>query len=399
MSPQASGRSGAYPSSSAEVPGPTSSGSQVAPTPLSSIVPVPTSQFAPPSVPPAHYTSSLGRALQKALSGVRTKNAFPGMQAAIVFPDGHVWSGSSGAAITGKKSVTATTLFAAGSVSKMFVAALIGRLSMAGTIGLDDPLSKYVPSFPNAANITIRELLNHTSGIQDLFENLGKAIESNPSKTWTAQQVLARIGPPWFTPGNGYHYSNTDFILLGMVIEQVTGQTVAALTRTWFLQPLGLTHTYLQTEEQVKGNEAHGYMPATLPATAPTDNWDGVMLPYTSEATAVGVSGAYVSTATDLALWANALYDGDILDQATLASMVDITPTLQFKSPYHGLGFEEMSIDNQVAWGHQGHLDGFWSAVEYFPASHVTIVVLTNAEWAKNSIIPAVASLAAIAIG
>jgi len=88
-----------------------------------------------------------------------------------------------------------------------------------------------------------------------------------------------------------------------------------------------------------------------------------------------------------------------MLDQATLASMVDITPTLPYKSPYHGLGFEEMSIDHQVAWGHQGHIDGFWSAMEYFPAYHVTVVVLTNADWAKSSIVQDVATLANIAIG
>jgi len=187
--------------------------------------------------------------------------------------------------------------------------------------------------------------------------------------------------------------------LLGEIIEKVTGQTVAALTRSMFLVPLGLTHTYLQTEEAVRGTEAHGYMPVRLPSTVPLDNWDGHLLPYTSEATAVGVSGAYVSTASDMAKWANALYGGDILDQATLASMVDIAATLPYKSPYHGLGFEEMAINHQVAWGHQGHLDGFWSAMEYFPAYHVTVVVLTNAEWATSSIIPAIATLAGIAIG
>ena len=369
-------------------------------SPLGSIVPVPSNQLAAPTSPASHYTRDVGRSLQTAISSMRSKNSYPAISAAVVFPDGLVWSGASGTAIRmSGKGVTTKTLFAVGSVSKTFVAAIIGRLSMAGTIGLDDPLAKYVPSFPNAANITIRELLDHTSGIQDLFENLGKALAKNPGATWTAQEVLARIGPPWFPPGQGYHYSNTDFVLLGLVIEKATGQTVAALARSMFLTPLGLNHTYLQTEEQVRGSEAHGYMAAKAPSTEPADNWDGNMLPFTSEATAVGPSGAFVSTASDLAVWANALYSGDMLDQATLASMVDITPTLPYKSPYHGLGFEEMSIDHQVAWGHQGHIDGFWSAMEYFPAYHVTVVVLTNADWAKSSIVQDVATLANIAIG
>jgi CubicO group peptidase (beta-lactamase class C family) len=124
------------------------------------------------------------------------------------------------------------------------------------------------------------------------------------------------------------------------------------------------------------------------------------MIPFTAEATAFGFAGAYVSTPSDLAVWANALYGGRVLDQATLASMVDISPTLPFKTHYglgYGLGFEETTVAGQVAWGHRGHLDGFWSAMEYLPAYHVTVVVLTNAEWADP--VAATSALAQIAIG
>ena len=111
------------------------------------------------------------------------------------------------------------------------------------------------------------------------------------------------------------------------------------------------------------------------------------MLPFTSEATVVGSAGAYVSTASDLARWGDALYGGRVLDQATLAAMTDISQTQGFKAPFtprwiYGLGVEETTIAGQTAWGHRGHLDGFWSAMWYLPASHVTIVVTANAEWA-----------------
>ena len=271
---------------------------------------------------------------------------------------------------------------------------------MVGTIGLDDPLARYVPTFPNAANITIRELLNHTSGIRDLFDQstgIPEAIVAHPAATWTADQVLAMIGKPYWAPGTGYHYSNTDFVLLGMVIETVTGQSVASLVRSQFLTPLGLDHTFLQTEEDVQGAEAHGYIGK---ASAPVDRSAGTMLPFTAEATAVGFAGAYVSTPSDLALWASALYGGDVLDQATLASMVDISPSMAFKKnqPYpYGMGFEEITVAGQVAWGHRGYLDGFWSAMEYLPAYHVSVVVLSNADWADP--VAAASTLAKIAIG
>jgi D-alanyl-D-alanine carboxypeptidase len=374
------------------------------------MVAVPTSRLAAPSTPSAHLDAAKTKALQTALNGIRSSGKYPGTSAAVLFPDGSIWTGVSGSAVLSKTSLTSDTLFSAGSISKTFVAALVGRLAMAGTIGLDDPLSKYVPDFPNAANITLRELLNHTSGIDDLFDyngTLGPAILARPTATWTPSQVFARLLGPRFKPGANYYYSNTNYILLGLVIEKATGQTVAALVRSEFLTPLGLTHTYLQTEETAQGPKAHGYCTGAGPtcggiATAASTAWDnfaGTMLPFTSEATAVGFAGAYVSTASDLAIWANALYGGSILDDATLASMVDISQTAGLKTkpkyPY-GLGFEQASVAGQLAWGHRGNLDGFWSAMEYLPAQHVTIVVLVNAQWADP--VTAVSTLAKIAI-
>jgi D-alanyl-D-alanine carboxypeptidase len=344
---------------------------------------VPTSAFVAPSTAAYHVDDAKAKTLQSTLAAIVASGKYPGISAAIVFPDGTIWSGVSGQAVlTPAKALTTDTLFSVGSISKTFIAALIGKLAAAGTIGLDDPLSRYQPDFPNAENITIRELLNHTSGIQDLFAapGLADALLAHPTQTWTAAQVLAKIGAPYFAPGKGYKYSNTNFVLLGLVIEKVTGQTVASLVRSAFLTPLGMNNTYLQTEETAQGPMAHGYME---PATKPVDNQAGTMLPFTAEATAVGFAGAYVSTATDLAKWANALYGGSILDKATLAAMADTSASLTYKpkTPY-GLGFEQASLNGQLTWGHRGLLDGFWSAMEYLPAYHITVVALINANWA-----------------
>jgi D-alanyl-D-alanine carboxypeptidase len=369
-------------------------------TPLASIVAVPTSQLVGPSAAAAYLDDARAKELQTALDSIRSGGKYPGASAAVLFPDGSIWSGVSGAAILSSRTpLTTDTLFSIGSISKTFIAALIGRLAMAGTIGLDDPLAKYVPDFPNATSITIRQLLNHTSGLADIFDAsgaIGPAILAHRTAAWTPAQVFAKLQPPRFKPGANYYYSNTNYILLGLVAEKATGQTVAALVRSDFLAPLGMTHTFLQTEEPMQGPKSHGYM---APASSPVDQTAGTLLPFTAEATAVGFAGAYVSTAADLAVWANALYGGDVLDQATLASMVDISQTAGLKTvpkyPY-GLGFEEATVAGQLAWGHRGYLDGFWSAMEYLPDLHVTIVVLTNAGWAD----PVVASsaLAKIAV-
>ena len=375
------------------------------------MVAVPTSRLAAPAAPAAHLDAAKTKALQTALNGIRSGNKYPGTSAAVLFPDGSIWTGVSGSAILSKTAVTADTLFSAGSITKTFVAALVGRLAMARTIGLDDPLSRYLPDFPNAANITVRQLLNHTSGIDDLFDyngTIGPAIVYRPTATWTPEQVLAKILGPRFKPGANYYYSNTNYILLGLVIEKATGQTVAALVRSEFLLPLGLTHTFLQTEETAQGPKAHGYCTVAsgnscgsdaTKASAAYDNFAGTMLPFTSEATAVGFAGAYVSTASDLAIWANALYGGSVLDDATLASMVDISQTAGLKTkpkyPY-GFGFELASIAGQIGWGHRGNLDGFWSTIEYLPGWHVTVAFMTNAQWADP--VAAATTLAKIAI-
>ena len=369
-------------------------------TPNPSIVPVPTSQLVATSPLPYHLDAAKTAALKSALDAILKSGQYPGISAAVLFPDGTMWTGVSGSAVLSPETPVKTdTLFSIGSVSKTFVAALIGRLAQAGTISLDDPLAKYVADFPNAANITIRQLLNHTSGIMDMFNagdsaiaSMDAAIAAHPTTAWTSEEVLAGVGSrTYFEPGTGYHYSNTNYILLGLVAEKATGQKVADLVRSMFLEPLGLSHTYLQTEETPTGPQAHGYCPdassscgtSFVAGSAPLDNFAGAMLPYTAEATAIGFAGAYVSTPSDLAVWANALYGGAVLDQATLASMVDISPSLPYKPRWsYGMGLEETTVAGHVAWGHRGLLDGFWSAMEYLVDFHVTIVVLVNANWA-----------------
>ncbi len=359
------------------------------PVPTPTIVPVPTPQLDAAAADPAqaavaHLDGATRSALTDALDSIRSQAKIPGMQAAIVFPDGSTWTSQSGVGVVATgASVTADTLFSVGSISKTFVAALVLRLAGLGTIGLDDPLSRYVPTFPNAAAITIRELLNHTSGIHDLFTSPGMSddILADTARVWTPQQVLARIGKPYFAPGKGYFYSNTNYVLLGLVLEKATKKPLATLIREEFLVPLGMSHTFLQTEEKTVGIPAHGYQGT---GAKPVDLSVGqTMVPFTSEVTACGPAGAIVSNAADLARWASALYGGGVLSEADLASMIDVSTSLPYKPHFpYGLGFEETSMGGRVAWGHRGHLDGFWSSMEYLPDLGLTIVVLANAEWA-----------------
>ena len=361
------------------------------PTSTTELTPAPTgtataSLPTPPTSPTAAQGVALdaktAAALQATLQSLRDRGNFPGISAAVVFPDGAMWTGQAGVGVLSTKAeLTPDTLFSVGSITKTFTGALALRLAERGTISLDDRLSKWVPTYPNAANITLRELLNHTSGIRDFFETATfKYIDADHNATWTPEQVLARIGKPYFAPGKGYHYSSTNYVLLGLVLERATGKQLAELVRTEFLDPLGLSHTFLQSEEPITGTLAHGYLG---PPTSPKDVSVGqAMLPYVSVATASGASGALVSTPSDIAKWATALYGGELLDHASMAAMLDVSTS----APYHpeiqyGLAVERLPVGGRLGWGHRGHLDGFWSTMVYLPASHLTFVVLVSADW------------------
>ncbi len=362
---------------------------EVTPSPTPVPTPSPTDTPSPTAGPIDQATSAR---LQAALNTFAIRAHIPAVSAAVVLGNGSSWSGQHGVlAIGSKTAATANTLFSVGSITKTFTGALILKLVEDGSLALDDPLAKYLPTYPNASKITIRMLMDHTSGIRDIFEAaIFKYFDANHSKLWTPQQVLALIGKPYFAPGAGYHYSNTNYIILGLVLEKVTGETELQLAQTEILQPFGLDHTFLQWEQTPSGPLAHGYAGTSA---APVDISKGqALLPYASEATAVGAAAGIVSTATDIARWASALYGGQFLDQASIAAMTDFSLTARFKPRIlYGLACEQLPISGHVAWGHRGHLDGFQSAVAYFPETGITVALLTDADW--PGLLPVIGSL------
>ncbi len=167
---------------------------------------------------------ALGRALQTRLTNLRKKYAFPGVSVAIIFPDGSTWTGTSGMAdVEAGTPVTPGTAFAIASVSKTFTAALVMALVQDGKIALDTPVTRYLPELTKAKGVTVRQLLDHTSGLRDFFFGRGvdAALLKDPSRAWDAADSLEFVGKPYFKPGRGWHYSNTNYLVLGMLAERV----------------------------------------------------------------------------------------------------------------------------------------------------------------------------------
>jgi D-alanyl-D-alanine carboxypeptidase len=377
-------------------PSPAPSAVAVASTPPESAEPsasgAPTAS-APPTSPPARPTAAEQRAaltaasLQAELDRIRRSLHIPGVQATILFPDGTSWTGVSGLAdVATKTPVTPATGFAVASVSKTFTSALILGLVDEGRLRLTDPAVRYLPALRLKVDrrITIAMLLNHTSGLADFFLNpkIDGPLQKRPTATWTVDQTLRYVGKALSPPGKAFHYSNTNYLLLGLIAERITGQPYAELVRTRLLDPTGLGSTWVQTGETPRARLAHGYRFVGTQRTAPPiDLADGSgIAPFRSVVTAAGGAGSVASTSGDLARWGRALYGGKVLGPTgTGALLAGFTPTAGYvPGVVYGYGVQALVIDGHPSLGHSGRLLGFRSAVRHLPIDGLTIAVLIN---------------------
>ncbi|MCU0483990.1 MAG: beta-lactamase family protein, partial [Chloroflexi bacterium] len=217
---------------------------------------------------------------------------------------------------------------------------------------------------------------------------LETAMLKNRRREFTPAEVLAYARGLHFTPGTGWYYSNTNYVLLGLVAEKASGRSWAALVRTELLDPLGLEDTYVQVSEEPPGRAAaHGYRffsGAIAGRGRDQDDRTGVV-PFTSVVTAAGSAGAIAATTPDLARWARALYGGHVLSPATTKAMMDVGTAKQLRARLHyGLGMSRLLIGGRfIGYGHSGSIGGFRSAIRWFPKQHTAVAVMFNRDFYK----------------
>lgn len=306
-----------------------------------------------------------------------------GISVAIIVPGYKTWVGVSGVS-HGKIPIKPETVFNAGSITKNFVAALTLKLAEEGLLSLDDPLHKWLPDYQHIDNtITIRQLLNHTSGIPAIKgRSFIRPILKNPKKYWTPKEVIkAFVHESQFPKGTGWHYSNAGYILLGMIIEKATGSMLSTELRNRFLNPLGLNSIYLAGEEELPGNIAHGWI--DLDGDKILEDFS--VYPKTAYCSSMKGAGGVVSTSEDLAKWTHALFhEGRVVSKASLDQM------LAFHSPIpipiidgYGLGVETFTpriFYDLELWGHGGNALGFTCFIWYLPEYGVSIGFMSNRE-------------------
>ena len=262
----------------------------------------------------------------------------------------------------------AQTRYEIGSITKQFTAAAIMQLREAGKIDLDAKLATYLPGAPHAGEITIRQLLTHTSGLHEYLDVVGAAQAGRPT---TPEGILATIAamPLDFAPGTKWAYSNTNYILLGRVIEAVSKEPYERYVREHLLAPAGMTQTATIAQESTLPDMAHGYVyrkGAIVPAPPLASSW-------------AWSAGDLVSTVADLQRWNAALASGKIVSPQDYTLMS--TPQAPTGRPNAGYGFGLMvdTFEGQPRIWHNGGTFGFDTSDQLFPAQHVNVIVFTNA--------------------
>lgn len=262
-------------------------------------------------------------------------------------------------------------LLRAGSITKTFTAALVLKLAERDTLSLDDPLPTWGIEFEGAESISLRQLLNHTSGLPDYQHNpaFAETLRDDPDRAWTPRELvdlsleLERAA----APGERHVYANTNYVLAGLVVEAATGQSYAEALRELVLEPHDLAHTYVEGAEPWSDPMALGYL---APPEGEREATEGFY-----HASGVWSAGAIVTTPAELGRWLELLLEGDVLSESSRNDMLDLVPITYGG---YGLGILGVRYNDFRAYGHNGAVTGFQAAVFHAPDLETTVAVMHN---------------------
>lgn len=293
----------------------------------------------------------------------------PGVSVAVVRAgrDTLVYQGYGLADVENEAPATPRTVYRIGSVTKQFTAAAVLRLVEEKRVSLDAPITQYVFALPTAwRDIRVRHLLNHTAGIPDFRPRWLAEDLREDALTPDSVIGLVRNEPLEFAPGTQWQYSNIGYILLGLLIEQVTDETYARHLQTRFFEPLGLAATRYCDVTPLIPHRAEGYEQRDT----------GVVNARYTSMTAVFAAGGLCATVGDLAAWNRALATGRVVSTASWAMMT--TPEGGARAAEYGFGVWVQTVDGRRTVRHSGGIEGFRAANAYLPDDSLSITVLTN---------------------
>ncbi|MGW8952730.1 serine hydrolase domain-containing protein [Streptomyces sp. NPDC055709] len=315
--------------------------------------------------------------LDTAITDVMERAGIPGVDVGLWMPGRGTYEKSFG--VSDKESgvpMKSDLHMRIGSVTKTFTITGLLRLVDRGEIGLDDPVSRYVEGVPNGDRITLRQLAGMRSGLYNYTDAdaWSKSLLEDPERTYTPRQLLdyAFAHPPNFPPDAKWEYSNTNTVLLGMVIEKVTGRPLGAELEQQVYEPLDLEQTSFPTSAAMPEPYARGYTDysptgaTTTGATVDATHWNPSW---------AWAAGAMISSLEDLHTWVPALADGRLLEPATQKQRLDFGPT-GYPDVSYGLGI--MRVNDWI--GHNGELPGYETLAVQLPSEDATLVILINSD-------------------
>ncbi|MCC8928996.1 serine hydrolase [Rhodococcus sp. I2R] len=330
-----------------------------------------------PSTSPT-IEASEAEAFQGVLDDSRAAAGFPGVIAQVATPAG-TWTGTSGTVGAGRSEPpTSSDLTRIGSLTKTMTATVLLQLVEEGTLSLDETIGTYVPGVPNGDNATLLQLADMTSGIPSYTASDAVVSKyfADPEYAWPPQELVDAVKPlpADFAPGEGWAYSNTNYVLLGMVIEQVLDQPIDAVFEERLFEPLGMSDTsFPGGSTEIGDPHLDGSTDQNQPPGQSVDstNWNPSF---------AFTAGAVISTLDDLTKWAHALFTGEgVLDAATQQlrrdSIIHDIPPMTATVGY-GIGIG----DRNGWWGHDGDIPGYNSNLSHNYDLDTTVIVLTNSD-------------------
>jgi D-alanyl-D-alanine carboxypeptidase len=341
-----------------------------------------------PAVAGAADTDQLDRVLERA----RARTQAPGATAAIVHDGRVVWSGASGLATDpaaapmrpGDRAPGAAvpmrddTLLSLASVTKSYTAAIVLRLAEQRRLRLDDRVARFLPRVPAARRVTVRELLDHTSGYPDVEYDprftryTHDRATYDPSRPWTRAGMIALTRAPAFRPGSRFAYSNTNYLLLGSIAERAGRAPLPVLLERFVTGRLGLRDTLLTRSALPLERVSHGHY--RFGGRALLDTWSGRREAPSNLFGPAWPDGGVAATAADVARFFDAFHRGQVVRPATVRTMTRVRSAAV---PY-GLGIERYRFGGRNWTGHSGGDGGYTSLALTDRARGVTIVVLSN---------------------
>jgi len=352
------------------------------------------------------HARAVGPRLQAIMDrAVRARGSeIPGVAMYVRVPGQRAWSGAAGKAnVATGAPMRAGDRFRAGSIAKTFVATVTLQLAEEGRLSLDEPITAVLPAsetarFPQAGQITVRMLLDHTSGLAEWLDPaFDRGVAAHPHREYTADQLLDRAAakPPTGAPGERFSYNNTDYNVLGLIIEHVTGQSWRDVVRQRILTPLHLAHTSLpEPGTAPRGRDiAHGY-----------ENVGGKVYDFTDvDSSMAGAAGgqALLTNTADLSRFLRAVLAGRLFhNPETLAAMRAFLPTPnEHGRDGYGLGLEHYTLPGGVeVIGHMGTGAGYRAFMFHLPAQNVDLAMVTTSPVDPSPVLfPALQTLVAAA--